>query len=130
MPRSATTTGTMDGSTRDCQVTSSHPPATRRSDLPMTTPSTTTPPASATSAANVREKPRSLAIAESARSPARPSGTTRLRVSMASARVGSGELVGLQGVARAALAVEPHAPDREDDEQAHARDDGHVRNIE
>src|SRR5690625_3434755 len=63
------------------RVTSSQPPATRRSDLPRGRPSRRTPPDSASSAARVRESPSNRASAASTRSPARPSGTGRERVS-------------------------------------------------
>src|SRR5688572_21778626 len=56
------------------------PPCTR-SDLPTTDPSTVTFPAAASSAALVREKPNMREMAASTRSPSRPSGTGRLRIS-------------------------------------------------
>lgn len=61
--------------------TSSQAPPCTRSDLPTTDPSTVTFPAAASSAALVREKPNMREMAASTRSPSRPSGTGRLRIS-------------------------------------------------
>ncbi len=61
--------------------TSSQAPPCTRSDLPTTDPSTVTFPAAASSAALVREKPNMREMAASTRSPSRPSGTGRVRIS-------------------------------------------------
>ena len=61
--------------------TSSQAPPRTRSDLPTTVPSTSTLPAAASSAAFVREKPNMREMAASTRSPSRPSGTGRVRIS-------------------------------------------------
>src|ERR1700759_1646950 len=55
--------------------TCSHAPAARRSDLPASTPSNSTPPSSASAAAAVRNNPTSRDNPASTRIPARPSGT-------------------------------------------------------
>src|SRR5690554_2462676 len=115
---SGTCIGTMTGAWRGCHDTSSHEPAWRRSDFDRATPSAVTPPASMTSTAKLREKPISLANAVSVRSPASPSGSGRLRVSTVRRRRGLSS------------SVEPHAPDRKDDEQPHAGHDEDVRHIE
>src|SRR3954471_20185193 len=59
--------------------TSSQLPAVSRSPLPRARPSTTTPPASATSAAEVRDSPKRRDSAWSTRCPSSPSGTGRAR---------------------------------------------------
>src|SRR3954471_24912604 len=61
--------------------TSSQAPPCTRSDFPTTDPSTVTFPAAAISAALVREKPNMREMAASTRSPSRPSGTGRVRIS-------------------------------------------------
>src|SRR3954468_8002401 len=60
--------------------TSSQLPPVSRSPLPRTRPSTTTLPASASSAAAVRVSPNSRDRAWSTRCPSRPSGTGRARL--------------------------------------------------
>src|SRR5450830_361902 len=55
--------------------TSSHPPATSRSDFPSSRPSSVTWPSAASSAARVRDRPNRRARPASTRSPSRPSGT-------------------------------------------------------
>src|SRR5690554_1871214 len=115
---SGTFIGTMTGASRGCQETSSHEPACRRSDLERALPSAVTPPASITSAAKLREKPMSLARAVSVRSPARPSGSGRLRVST------------VRRWCDFTSAVEPDTSDRQDYEQPHAGDDEDVCHVE
>src|SRR4051794_5152198 len=61
--------------------TSSQAPPLTRSDFPTTDPSTMTFPAAASSAALVLEKPNMREMAASTRSPSRPSGTGRVRIS-------------------------------------------------
>src|SRR5690349_24991736 len=61
--------------------TSSQAPPCTRSDFPTTDPSTVTFPEAASSAALVREKPNMREMAASTRSPSRPSGTGRVRIS-------------------------------------------------
>src|ERR1019366_1238805 len=112
---------------RACHWTSSHAPPTRRSDLCATTPSMVTPPDSATSAAKVREKPRSFASPASTRSPASPSGTARLRDSTGLLRAlggrGNGHLVD-------SVSVEAHSQDGQQDKESHADHDGAVGDVE
>src|SRR4051794_38730171 len=137
--------------------TSSQLPAVSRSPLPRTRPSTTTEPASATSAATVRDRPNSRDSAWSTRWPSSPSGTGSARCRPAGvvtrsivavrgprpprpagpARRGPGpsdRSAGLAAAAarprRAAPAVELDAADGEQRPEDAAADDGRVGDVE
>src|SRR5688500_12851472 len=90
MPRSGTSTGITRGSSLGVHATSSQAPPRSLSDFESVRPSMDTPPASATSAAKVREKPSIFASAASTRAPSSPSGTGRLRDSMSDLGVAPG----------------------------------------
>ena len=87
----------MRGSSLGAHETSSHAPPRSLSDFESTRPSRLTPPASATSAAKVREKPSIFASAASTRVPSSPSGTGRLRDSTSVLRRGARSVVGRSG---------------------------------
>src|SRR4051812_30239905 len=117
MPGTGSATGTgADGG--GGTVTSSHAPAWTRSDLAGTDPSTSTSPAEMSSAARVRENPKSRARAASRRSPSRPSGTGSVRRSL---------IDGLLGLPAAVDLVT--APGEEHRENA-AADDRRVGQVE
>src|SRR5690554_7253482 len=116
----------MTGAWRGSQETSSQEPARSRSDLASWTSSAETPPASITSAAKLRENPISFARAVSVRSPARPSGSGRLRFSTVLLRF----RYGVRFTRPFAGAVEPYTAHRQDDEQPHAGDDEDVCHVE
>src|SRR4051794_24869037 len=131
--------------------TSSQLPPLSRSPLPRTRPSTCTLPASATSAAAVRDSPKSRDRAWSTRWPSSPAGTGRARwrpegegtppigpaggppraapasAARRAAVVGPGPR-GLPGPA--AGAVELDAADREQGPEDAAADDRRVRDVE
>src|SRR5690606_8850110 len=140
IPSSGTWTGMILGSSRGVQVTSSQPPARRRSDLPSGAPSRLTPPDSATSAAKVREKPSIFASAASTREPSSPSGTGMLRDCIsgpAGRRLGirarrpggTGRGVVLRMVAFAG-AVQLQPDDDQQRDRDHPRDDEDVGHVE
>src|SRR3954470_8063999 len=137
--------------------TSSQLPPVSRSPLPRTRPSTTTLPASATSAALVRESPKSRVSAWSTRCPSSPSGTGSARygpeelvtppivtacggrAAHCPSRAGErrpvpGPGVAVAGPGRAvvacARAVELDAAQRQDGAQDPAADDGGVGDVE
>src|SRR4051812_25617848 len=117
--------------------TSSQAPPCTRSDLPTTDPSTVTFPAAASSAALVREKPSMREMAASTRSPSRPSGTGRVRVSgiVLTRRVcRTGPTTPYaRSVGRSVLvdgSVRVETPEGQQDDQDAAADDRRIRQVE